>query len=100
MKATETVGGGSGCGSEGQRLIVVGGQSRIPGGEQVDPEIATLDPDNHRFPQDRRRLASGDTVIPEVRLTVAEDGLVPVSDFAQILADSFGIDRTEGIQPR
>src|SRR4051812_46364963 len=38
------------------------------------PEVATVDPDNDRFPRHRRWLVSGGTVIPQARLAGAEVG--------------------------
>ncbi len=57
------------------------------------PEVAAIDPDDDRFPWDRRWLASGGTVIPGARLAGAEVGLMPVGDLVQVLADGLGVGR-------
>jgi hypothetical protein len=57
------------------------------------PEIATVDPDNDRFPRDRRWLVSGGTVIAQARLAGAEVGVVPGGDPVQVLADGLWVGR-------
>jgi hypothetical protein len=57
------------------------------------PEVATVDPDNDRFPQHRRLLANGGTVIAQARFAGAEVGVLPDGNLVQMLADSFRIGR-------
>src|SRR3954454_13507412 len=52
------------------------------------PEIAAVDPDNDRFPRDRRWLTNCGTVIPGARLAGAEVGVLPGGTLVQVLADS------------
>jgi hypothetical protein len=54
------------------------------------PEVATVDPDNDRFPRHRRWLVSGGTVIPQARLAGAEVGVLPGGDLVQMLANGLG----------